>query len=339
MILGRRHFLTGALALAACPAWGEERFPLKVASNQGTENAALQQMLSDSGFARRLSLDIQLVESRNVSGPMESLLSGDADICMISAFAGILPAIVQGKPLRLVDAAMRLPALAVYSARSDLRKLEDLRGRTVGVGPVHGLLHVLMLALLRKKGMDPATVSFVSIGSNTQVLEAVATGKVDAGISGVAGTAGSARVLEDGRLWVELPEYTYELSYASVQALKDKPEALARCVAAYRRLYRYLSSPRSEADYLDARRRVSGESSVEEGKAVWRFIQQSHPYASGPGLSAERVEYLQQLNTALGIQTEVLPVNQVVDPVPAQRAIKLLARMGYEKAAGAGRQG
>ena len=99
---------------------------------------------------------------------------------------------------------------------------------------MNGLLHILMLALLRKKGIDATQVKFVSVGSNAQVLEAVAASKVDAGLSGVAGTSGTTgpRVLESGRLWLELPEYTYQLSYASVAALKEKPEALARCVAA-----------------------------------------------------------------------------------------------------------
>jgi len=223
---------------------------------------------------------------------------------------------------------MLLPALAVYSAREDIRRVEDLPGRTIGVGPLNGLLHILMLALLRKKGIDAARVKFINVGSNTQVMEAVATGKVDAGLSGLAGTAGAAspRILDNGRLWLELPEYTYQLSYASVQALKGKPEALAHCIAAYTRLYQYLSTPQSKAAYLQARRRAAGENSVAEGEAVWNFIQRYQPYALEPGLSSERVAYLQQLNMALGIQSRVAAFDEVVDLAPGQGAKKLLAK-------------
>ena len=328
MILGRREFIFAAIAASTWPmAQAKKNLAVRIASNQAAENAALQQLQADSGYARALSLEEQLVESRTVSGPMESLLSGDADICMVSAFAGVLPAIAQGKPLRLVGAAMLLPALAVYSARSDIRRVEDLPERTIGVGPLNGLLHVLMLALLRKKGIDATQVKFISVGSNAQVLEAVAKGKIDAGLSGVAGMseASNPRVLENGRLWLELPEYTYELSYASVQALREKPEALARCVAAYTQLYRYFSGPQSKAAYLEARRRATGENSVAEGEAVWNFIQRYQPYALEPGLSPERVAYLQQLNIALGIQSGVLPFDQVVDLAPARGAKELLA--------------
>ena len=333
MTTGRRQFLYGALAASASLAqpWAalaRKRLAVRVASNQGAENAALQQLLLDTGYAKALSLDVQLVESKTVSGPMESLLSGDADICMVSGYVGVLPAIAQGKPLRLVGAAMLLPALAVYSARDNIRRVEDLAGRTVGVGPLNGLLHTLMMALLRKKGIDAAQVRFVNAGSNAQVLEAVAAGKVDAGLSGVAGMSGAnaASVLENGRLWLELPEYTYQPSYASVRALKEKPEALARCVAAYTRLFRYLSGPRSRAAYLEARRRATAESSGAEGEAVWNFIQRYQPYALEPGLTPERVAYLQELNVALGIQARVLPFDQVVDLAPARGAKRLLPK-------------
>ena len=181
---GRRRFLIGATAataalLARLPAARAReqraRFSVRVASNQGAENSTIQQLLRDRGFARSLSLDVQLVEGRTISAPMEALLAGDADICRISGFTGILPAIEQGKELRLVGAAMLLPALAVYSTRDDIRRVQDLAGRTVGVGGTNGLLHILMLALLRKKGVDATQVRFVNAGSNAQVLDAAAS--------------------------------------------------------------------------------------------------------------------------------------------------------------------
>src|SRR5438552_4067903 len=95
--------------------------------------------------------------SRERPQPFEQLVA-EADICMISGFVGVLLAIEQGKELRLVGAAMLLPALAVYTRNDDIRRVEHLVGRTVGVGATNGLLHILMLALLRKKGIDSSKV-------------------------------------------------------------------------------------------------------------------------------------------------------------------------------------
>jgi ABC-type nitrate/sulfonate/bicarbonate transport system substrate-binding protein len=330
--LSRRIFLGVSVSTAAglglwpAPLWARNqatRFKVRIASNQGIENATLQRLMLDSGYLGDLSLDAQIVESKSISGPMDALLNDQADICMISAFAGVLPAIEQGKALRLVGAAMLSPALAAYAADPRIRKVKDLEGRTVGVGSPNGLLHVLMEALLFKHGVDPAEVKFVNVGSNAQVLEAVIAGKVDAGLSGIAGEA-KAHMLDDGRLWRELPQYTYQPAYASLRAIEEQPEALGRCLAAYTKLFRFLSSRGSESAYLDARRRAAPDDNRADGAAVWSFIQHQHPYAVEPGLSPGRVAYMQQLNVRLGLQSKALPFDQVADMAPATIARRLI---------------
>jgi NitT/TauT family transport system substrate-binding protein len=343
--LGRRAFLgtmlaSGpALVMARLPRGlsGSATVPVRVASNQGIENAALQQMLADLGLVRQFGLDLSMVESRSISGPTEALLAGEADVCMISGFVGVLPAIEQGKELRLIGAAMERPALALYAGAPGIERVADLAGRTVGIGGEKGLLHILTLALLARKKVDAAGIRFVNCGSNAQVFQAVASGKVDAGLSGIAGMsalgAGKVRVVRDGLLWNELPDYTYQPAYASVRALRDRPDAVARCLAAYTRLYATLQSGRSEAAYLAARRRAAstlglggkaGGGADGEGAEIWRFVNRVRPYAVRPGLTPAQVATLQRLNVAVGLQTRVLPYEAVADPRPAMEARRLL---------------
>ncbi|MEZ0244400.1 MAG: ABC transporter substrate-binding protein [Sphingomonas sp.] len=328
LLIGRRGFLAGAAAAStlALPAFARgERHSVRIASNQAAENATLQQLIADRGYFERLSLDTEIVEGKTISAPMDAILSGAADICMISAFVGFLPAIEAGKELRLVGAAMQLPALALYATDPGLMRVGDLAGKRVGIGGTKGLLHILSIALLRKKGVDPAKVEFVNVGSNAAVFDAVATGKVDAGLSGIAGMADArAHVVEDGRLWKALPEYTYQPAYASVKALREKPEAIARCLAAYTQLWRYLATTGSREPYLAARQRVAGATSVAEGQSVWDFIHREHPYSAHPGVSPKRVAFLQQLNVEVGLQSKVLPFAQVADMGPAIRANRLI---------------
>ena len=47
---------------------------------------------------------------------------------------------------------MLASALAAYAADPRIRKVKDLKGRTIGVSPQNGLLHVLMETLLFKHG-------------------------------------------------------------------------------------------------------------------------------------------------------------------------------------------
>ncbi|MBC2664813.1 ABC transporter substrate-binding protein [Novosphingobium flavum] len=332
MFLPRRDFLFGlgasaAAALVAGPAGARRRLAplsIRLASNQGVENATLQQLMADCGFARDLALDIALVESRDIAGPLAALSAGAADLCMISAFAGVLPAIEAGQPVRLVGSAMQLPALAVCTARSDVRRLRDLVGKRIGIGERQGLLHLLMIALLRQSGMGEDSVTFVSVGSNAQVLEAVLAGRVDAGPCGVAGLSDPrTRVIAGGRLWQALPQFTYQLAYASRDALAHRGEAVARCLAAYTRLFRFVSDRSSRNAYLAARKAVGGDSAG--GEQVWEFIQKCQPYGRLPGLSPAHIAYLQRLNLSVGLQHRVLPFADVADPAPAGFARRLLA--------------
>jgi ABC-type nitrate/sulfonate/bicarbonate transport system substrate-binding protein len=329
---GRRQFILGAagVMLAGGPGRLLARSPMvshdvRIASNQGIENSALQQLMVDRRFARRQSLDMHVIEGKTISAPMDMLSDGRADVCMISAFVGVLPAIEQGRELRLVGAAMLLPALALYTGKKGVMRVSEVAGCRIGIGGANGLLHILALALLRKKGVDPQTVTWVNCGSNAQVFEAVVAGKVDAGLSGIAGTSNpGAHVVPDGRLWRELPEYTYQPAYASEKALREKPEAIARCIAAYTQLYRYLSGAASRDAYIEARRRVGSETGSADGAAIWHFIRAEQPYALYPGLSPRRIEYLQRLNVEVGVQKTVMPFDRVVDLGPALAAARLL---------------
>lgn len=336
--ISRRSFVAWALASVPVAALGKALaapLAIRVASNQGIENAALQQLMANSGIARNLGVDLSVAESRSISAPMEVVLAGQADVCMISAFAGLLPAIERGAELRLIGAAMQRPALALFAGRAaGIARVRDLAGRRVGIGSDKGLLHVLTMALLRRRGLDPAAVRFVDCGSNSQVFAAVTKGDVDAGLSGIAALAGlgdAAIRVPDGNVWQALPQFTYQPAYASLRALRDKPEAVARCLAAYTRLYRMLAARHSRDAYLAARRQVAGEppggTAEREGDAVWRWVQRTRPYGTEPGIAPQRLAYLQQMNITFGLQRALLPYAAVVDPRPAITARSLLAAL------------
>jgi NitT/TauT family transport system substrate-binding protein len=333
--IGRRHFLFGAGALAttaliARPSlvMAQAAHKIRVGSNLAAENAATQQFLTDSPFLKQLALDVELVARNAVNGPLEAMTKDEADMAMTSGFVGWLPAIEKGAEVRMVGATMKLPSLAIFvKADSPIRTSKDLVGKVFGIGPNNGLLHVLMVAYLRKKGIDPAQVKFTNAGSNAQVFEAVLAGKVEAGLSAIAGLGNpKARALDDGKLWVDLPEYTYQPAYASVKAIKDNPEGVARCLAAYAKLFNYMQSGDSKAAYVEARKKAAKEPSTAEAEAVWDFAQKVKPYSADPtgGLTPERVKYLQELNVSMGVQKTVLPFEKVVDTAPGLAAKKLM---------------
>jgi NitT/TauT family transport system substrate-binding protein len=337
-VTSRRDFLRLAMAAASSGlasgltlptrSVAQPLHPVRIVSNSGAENNTLQQLLKDLGYLERLELAPELVGVTTPAATLEALVSGKADVCMISGFNGLLPAIESGAPVRVLGAAMRLPALVIYTKANGVMSLNDVVGRRVGIGPEMGLLHAIMVGALKKKGIDPASVQFVPIGSNAQVFQAVAEGKVDAGPADVANMERAGRLgvkpLADGAMWKELPEYPYQLVYASTNAIARRRDALVRTLAGYAQLYRFLSAPSSWPAYSRARMAATGESDAEAGRPAWTFIQDTKPFAVDIAVSSAQIEFLQTLHVAIGSQKQVQPFEQVADMSLARDALRLL---------------
>jgi ABC-type nitrate/sulfonate/bicarbonate transport system substrate-binding protein len=295
-----------------------------------TAGAALQWIMKEQGFFAKFGLAPNIVSVADGSKLMGAVIGGSSDIVVISGFSQVLAAIEKGAKVKLVAATRFLVDDVIYSKRPEVRRLKDLEGRTFGTGSPGALLHHMTVALMRKKGVDAAKVRFVNIGSSSDVFRAVVAGTVDAGVAlndvyehqehyGV-------HALEDGLVYDELPEYTYQASYASDRAIAGKRELLARTLAAYGTLWRFIQSPGSKDLFVRARATVTGSATGgAEGATEWAFIQKHKPYASGLLLSEERVRYMQEINLTLGLQKRMLPYEQVADMTLAQDALKLMA--------------
>jgi ABC-type nitrate/sulfonate/bicarbonate transport system substrate-binding protein len=131
--------------------------------------------------------------------------------------------------------------------------------------------------------------------------------------------------LVDGKFWDGLPEYTNQATYASERAIVERRDAIVRTLAAYAKLYRFISSPQSRDAYLAARATALNKDEPAEALAQWNFFQTHTSFAVDLVLSEERVRYMQELNVSLGVQKGLLPYDQVADMSLARDALKLVA--------------
>jgi len=330
MIRRRRLLQLAAAAFvqaAAGPARAAEALRVRVVNNGGLENQTLTELIERQGFLRSAGVSQTLVLVGSPAETFEALVGDRADICVVSGFNGVLPAIEKGAPVKVVGAALRAPALAVYSVRPDIRSVSDIAGRTVGIGPSFALLHVLMLTLLKAKDVDPGAVRFINVGSNAEVYQAVKAGKVDAGPSDVSNLpnaqASGLRVLSDGKMWSELAGYPYQLAYASDRAIRENRDGLVRTLAAYGKMFRFMSSADAWTAYLEAR--TAAGAGAEAGvHAAWDYIRSTQPYAGSPETTKERLDYLQALHVSLGLQKSVLPIDAIADLSLARDAMRLI---------------
>lgn len=296
---------------------------------QGNLTMVEDQLFKARGYFTQFGVNPSVINVADGSKILAALISGNADMCPGSGFSGIFPAVQRGAKIKILAGAAVSSPLVLFSKRPDVKSVKDLVGRTVGVGAPGALLHQLTVALLDKKGIDYHKVTFVNIGSSAAAFKAVAAGTVDAGPGDVEYVTLAKQYgvhpLSDGAFVKELPLYTGQAMYATDEAIAAKRQAIVRVLAAYARLFRFMSSADSKEAMLEASKATLGSKVRPDAvEAQWEFFQHPGSLATDLVLSDERINYVQQLNVKLGVQKKVLPISEVADMSLARDALKLL---------------
>ncbi len=311
-----------------------ELLPVQVIDAGGPHEKVTVELMRTQRFCERMGIRIERTYVTNGAEAAELLSRGHGDVAMQVGFGPALVAIENGAPLRVIAGSNLLTVHALYSKQSGIRRLQDLRGRTVGVGKLGALTHQLIYAALRKHGIDPAEVRFVPIGNSATIFRTLLAGQVDAGFGETDVFENQAHygvhALEDGVLWEELPEFPNQASFATQAALRTKRDTIVRTLAAHALLYRFLHHPDSWNAYAAAWTTALPDTDLAECRAQWSFYQRHQPFAVNLELTPTQLAYLQGLNVAMALQRRVLDFDEVADMSLAQDALRLLEEIPDE---------
>ena len=153
----------------------------------------------------KYSVDVHPVYIQGGSRAVQALLAKDADVAVVSG--GVIEAALRGADLKFMAAHLPSLAFSLY-ARPDIRRVQDLRGKVVGVTRYGTPTMYSAVLALRKYGMDPTKdVKVLATGGVSETLAAMQAGTVDAGILSApvtlrARTMGYQEILRMGELGV-----------------------------------------------------------------------------------------------------------------------------------------
>jgi len=299
---------------------------LRVVSNPGLENATLNALMDQQGYFKQFGANALIVQVPGAAGPFDAIAAGTADVCMVSGYNMVLSRIEQGARVKIVGAGMKKCALTVFAKPDGVRSLTGLEGKTVAVGPAMGLLHTLMLQLMKEKGIDASRVNFVDKGSNDQCYEAVVKGEADACCSSIShlNDKDGLVAINEGNMWQALPKCIFQTAYASDSALRDKHEGMVAVMAAYGALYDYLMSPAAHDAFFEARKRAQKIFDRPSAQAIWDFNQMQRPYSRDLSLTDHDISYEQDMFIGLGSLKQKQSIASVADMSAAKAAAKLL---------------
>lgn len=339
-LLSRRSLMLGAAGIAvpwplletAGATAQRARSAIRIANASGSLNQTMNALMHQQRFLEDFGLTPEILEVADGTRILGALVSGSIDTSMMSGFGQVFPAVERGAPIRIIAGGALRPTLALFSAKQSVKAVQDLAGKTVGTGSIGALTYQLSVALLEKFGVDSSKVQFVAIGSSADIFRAVRVGLIDAGVGEAAliteASQYGVHLVEHGDMSLELPEYTFQGAWTSEQKIQRDRPVLVRALAAYAKLYRFVQSPESRAEFLAARRTMFPNASEADHEAQWNYIQSYHPYAVNLTLGPERLQYMQALNMRFNVQSEILPFDRVADMSLAAEALELLTAGG-----------
>lgn len=330
----RREFLIKSMGVGAAAAFSSfgraqqsaSLRPVNIVSTAGTTNVVIAALINRMGYFKELGLTPNYITVADGNKVVAALISGSADICPTSGFTQVLAAIEKGAPLKIIGGGAIKNFNTLFSANPAVKTLKDLEGRSVGIGALGSQLHQTMIALFRKYGVNSSKVTFANVGASVDVFKAVVAKVVDAGCSEywLGGGNTGLHIVEHGKTFESLPEFVNQAAFTTQRAITQKRDLLVRTLAAYAKVYRFIMSGNSEADFIAASATALGKNDPQAARAQWQFYRDIQPFAADLSLGEDRIKYMQELNILTGSQKQQLPYAKVMDMSLARDALKLL---------------
>jgi NitT/TauT family transport system substrate-binding protein len=134
------------------------------------------QVAAVKGFFKEEGLDMEMIQVNPRLGAM-AVMNGDLDFT--STFGSTLRGVLQGLPLKFVAVSVKKSEHFLV-ARRDIKDVQQLKGKKIGVSTLLGTDQTAAEEILRSKGFNPAQLQILAVGDAPLRAQALRTGAVDA---------------------------------------------------------------------------------------------------------------------------------------------------------------
>jgi ABC-type nitrate/sulfonate/bicarbonate transport system substrate-binding protein len=310
---------TAAPAVPAAPPL--ERVVVAYAS--ATAGFAAPRMAKDAGLFQKYGLDAEIVYVPSGPTMIQSLIAGEIHFGELAAPSS-MNAYVEGGDVIWITNARSTP-LFFLVAQPDVERIEDLRGRPVGVTRIGTTTHTFMKLVLRSAGMDPERdVQIVQTGGVPETAGALVSGRISAALhtppTHLAVVQEGMRVLMDlsksGIVW------PFAGSATRRSALAANPDRARKYLMAYSEAVYLLRTDRERG--MAAMAKVTETSDPAAAEAAWDTFGPEFHFPPYPQREAMEVV----------IREELGPVNPRAYDVPPEdfyddRLLRELEQSGF----------
>jgi NitT/TauT family transport system substrate-binding protein len=264
------------------------------------------------GLYKKAGIDAEIVSLGDGTKVFRALLAENIDFGLTPGAPTIIGR-SNGATVKALSA--NLPKFeASMIVRAEIKTMEDLKGKRIGIQEPGGFADILSRAVLRAGKIDPKEVNFVAIASED--VPALVANQVDTAILHVEQEMLAKSKVPDlhaiGRMWELQPK-----------TLKDKPDVVQAVVSANIEATRIMYTDKAKIIPILVKQTGYPEKILSDS---FDFMVKECIWDANSGLSPERVNFTADLMTKVGnIKEGKTPkYEDVVDTSFAKKAIEQL---------------
>ncbi|GAE05779.1 ABC transporter substrate-binding protein [Paenibacillus sp. JCM 10914] len=161
---------------------------------------------AEKGFFEEEGLDVEFITTTD---PIAGLTSRDIDVVDVATTTAIVAA-GKGAPVKIVSSMFRTKGPFYLIASPDIKNVEDLKGKKVGIAVFGSGLEIYTRVILKEHGLNPEDVTFIANSTHQAAFASLETGQVDATIihepfASLAEKEGKGNIIATG--WDYLPTF------------------------------------------------------------------------------------------------------------------------------------
>jgi putative hydroxymethylpyrimidine transport system substrate-binding protein len=279
------------------------------------------------GYFTQSGIKLEKIFLAGDANALRAVASGDADVASTGMLT-LISAAAAGSDIRGI---FSFQPVADYNiiAKDPNATLKTLGGKSfASSGPLDMTTEIPKM-VMRKHGVDPASVKFIQIGGHSARLQAVAAAKVDASMVNTytatqGARSGNVKVL--GSVAKDVPNIGYSVVVTSKKTLADAGkrkhlEALAENVMKGARFI--LREPDKAAEIM---KKVSPDMDLEILKATFRQLNADGVWGVNGGIERPVIDFTAQVAKDIGTAPKVIAYEDLIDASVVNGAVGKLGR-------------
>jgi NitT/TauT family transport system substrate-binding protein len=202
-----------------------------------------------TGIFKKYGLAVERIDFAGGAKMHQAMDAGALDV--ISGTGSDLLFLTKGAPeLGVAAYANDLNAISlVVRADDTIRRIEDLKGKTIGTSTTGSFTSWIAKTIAAKHGLAPDDIKLAYLGTMSGIIAGLLAHNVDV----ITGPTTRSLVLEaDGKVRIlvnagdEIQNFIANIVYASEPMMKDRPEALRQFLRAWFETIRYMKDHKAE---------------------------------------------------------------------------------------------